>query len=231
MEKIKKSAKQILKDSERAKLIIYGCKAVITGPPNTGKSSLLNELAGKQKAIVTETKGTTRDYVTANCQMGELAVELIDTAGLDDGLIGSSGSIEDQSQQKSANLLKEADLVLLVLDNSQPAEQLDKMLCGKLAGKKVVTVLNKSDLAGRFDAEKLPDFLSKNVKISAKFGKNIEKLTEKIRWICDYEGLNLHACICVTSRQEDLLKKLIISESRQQATLIIEELLNGKVSF
>ncbi|MHC4195658.1 MAG: GTPase, partial [Planctomycetota bacterium] len=64
LERIKAEAEQLLADSKIAKLLIYGCRVAIAGPPNTGKSSLLNRLAGRQKAIVTHIKGTTRDYVT-----------------------------------------------------------------------------------------------------------------------------------------------------------------------
>ncbi|MHC4186438.1 MAG: GTPase, partial [Planctomycetota bacterium] len=86
LEQIKAEAEEILSDSRTAKLIIKGCTAVITGPPNSGKSTLLNYLCGKQKAIVTDIKGTTRDWVSARCQVGPLSVELIDTAGLDESL-------------------------------------------------------------------------------------------------------------------------------------------------
>lgn len=224
---IKESAKKILDDSRSAKWIIFGCKAVITGPPNSGKSSLLNKLAGKQKAIVTNIKGTTRDYVTAECQMGGLVVELIDTAGLDGR---DCGIIGKQSQQKSYKLLEEIDLVLLVLDGSKTEGQLDDSLCERLASKKVITILNKSDLQERFNTKNLPHFLKNFVKVSAKTGEKIEEISKNIKKMCNYD-LNFDICVCVTSRQEELLKKLTNSESGQQGSLIIKELLDGKVSF
>jgi len=76
LETIKTEAIEILQKSWAAKLIIYGCTAVLTGPPNSGKSTLLNCLAGRQKAIVTDIKGTTRDWVDATCRIDSLCLKL-----------------------------------------------------------------------------------------------------------------------------------------------------------
>ncbi|GAG22014.1 unnamed protein product, partial [marine sediment metagenome] len=136
LKQITADAERILENSRTAKLIIQGCTAVIAGPPNTGKSTLLNYLAGRQKAIVTDIKGTTRDWVTARCRLGPLSVELIDTAGLDEKLAAAPENIiEKKSQEKAAQILEKADLVLLVLDNSQPVDQLDDRLLEKIADK------------------------------------------------------------------------------------------------
>ena len=89
LEEIVSDAEQILRDSQIAKLIINGCTVAIAGPPNTGKSTLLNCLAGRQKAIVSDIKGTTRDWVSARCQIEPLSIELIDTAGLDEKLVSA----------------------------------------------------------------------------------------------------------------------------------------------
>jgi len=228
LKEIKDEAEQILEASQIAKLIIAGCTIVLSGPANTGKSALLNCLAGRQKAIVTNIKGTTRDWVSAGCRIGPLSVELIDTAGLDEKLIAApKETIEKLSQQKTAEVLKGADLVLLVLDSSQTAEQLDDLAPEKIADKKILTVLNKSDLPGRLDAGKLPQILGSTVQISAKFGTGIENLTEKIQQICGAADFDIKAAICFTSRQENLLEELKKTKSKQHAASIITELLNG----
>ena len=231
LDEIKADAEQILKNSRISKLIINGCKAVIAGPPNTGKSTLLNCLCGKTKAIVTDIKGTTRDWVSAQCRMERLSLELIDTAGLNENPAAiSENSPEKLSQQKTAEILKEADLVLLVLDRSQSENPIDKKLLKKIADKKVLTVLNKCDLPANFDAGKLPDILSKTVQISAKFSIGIENLCEKIRQICGVANFDLHSAVCITNRQEDLLEHLKNAKSKSEATSIITELLNGRLS-
>jgi len=230
LSKIKNCAKRILETSQAAKLIIYGCKAAIAGPPNTGKSTLLNCLCGRQKAIVTDIKGTTRDWVSARCQIGSLSVELIDTAGLNEKLAAESDTLDKESQMRAVRILEDADLVLLVLDNSQIAEQLDGKLLEKIADKKILAVLNKSDLTTRFNADRLPKILTDTVKISAKLETGIVELTEKIRQLCGAADFNLHTTVCITSRQENLLRQLKKVKSKKQAASIITELLNGQLS-
>jgi len=231
LKQITADATQILRDSQTAKLIIAGCKAVIAGPPNSGKSTLLNCLCGKQKAIVTDIKGTTRDWVSGHCQIDSLSIELIDTAGLGEKLtISPKDIIEEASQEKSVQILQEADLVLLVLDNSQTTGQLEGRLLEKIADKKTLTILNKSDLPTKFDASKLPQILSNTVRISAKLGTGIENLIQKIRQICGVVDFDLKLAVCITVRQENLVKQLSDIKSRSEAASIITELLNSRLS-
>jgi tRNA modification GTPase len=227
LEKTKIEAGRILAESKIAKLLIYGCRVAIAGPPNTGKSSLLNYLAGRQKAIVTHTKGTTRDYVTAACLFGPLFVELFDTAGLDKSLTRDAETIEKIAQQKSIEILSQADLVILVLDNSRSENKIDITLSKKIAAKKVLTVLNKSDLPARFDAAKLPKNLINIVKISAKTGDGIETLKEKIQTLAGLGPFNLKTPVCFTPRQQRLVKKVSRADSKSTVAAVITELLNG----
>jgi tRNA modification GTPase len=220
---------RILENSRTAKLIIAGCTAALIGPPNSGKSTLLNCLAGRQKAIVTDIKGTTRDWVEAVCRIESLCLRLIDTAGLDEKLPAPKDTIEKTAQKKSVQILEQADLVMLILDNSQTSDQLDERLVEKIAEKFVLTCLNKSDLPPKFDTRKLPETLSNSVQISAKEGTGIENLIEKIRRICGVADFDLKTPVVFTSRQENLLKRLKNAKSKQQATSIITELLNGRL--
>jgi tRNA modification GTPase len=231
LRQIKTDTERILRNSRIAKLIIAGCRAVIAGPQNTGKSTLLNCLAGRQKAIVTDIKGTTRDWVSAHCKVGPLLVDFIDTAGLDEELAAAPESVvEKASQQKSMEILDKTDLVLLVLDNSQAAAQLNQQLVKAVAGKRVLTVLNKSDLPAGLDTNKLPQQMLENtVKISAKFETGIENLTAKIQQLTGVIDFDLRTAICFTNRQKKILKKLKNAISKQQAASIITELLNGKL--
>jgi tRNA modification GTPase len=228
LEKIKAGARQILSDTAIAKFLIRRSTVIIAGPPNAGKSTLLNTLCGKTKAVVTEIPGTTRDWVSADCQIGPLPTTLIDTAGLDRQLAAPpQGDIEKLSQQKSLKLLTDADIVLLVLDVTQPADQLTSALLEKIAGKNVLTVLNKSDLTQKLDEKILPPNLNQKVKISAKTGQNLESLIEQIRKISRIESLDLNAPICTTERQKSLLKKLAAANSTAIASSLIQQLLNA----
>ena len=229
LDTIKAEAIDILKKSQTAKHIIYGCTAVLAGPPNSGKSTLLNCLAGRQKAIVTDIKGTTRDWVSARCQIGPLSVKLIDTAGLDNGLVDSEDSVENAVQKKTSEILEQADILLLVLDNSKPAEELDGRFLDKISGRKIITILNKSDLPTKFNISQLPANLSNTVKISAKDGTGIESLNEKIVKTVGATVFELREPVCFTTRQENILKELTNAKSKQQAISIITELLNGQI--
>jgi tRNA modification GTPase len=229
LEEIKTEAIRILETSKIAKLIIYGCIAVLTGPPNSGKSTLLNALAGRQKAIVTDIKGTTRDWIEATCQLGPLCLTLIDTAGLEDGSADTYDTIGAVAQKKTSEILKEANLVLLVLDISQPAEEFDDHFIESINGKRIITILNKSDLPPRFDTSQPPKILSNTVKISAKEGTGIEDLKHKIQQTSGVTNIDLQQPICFTDRQENLLEQLINTQSKQQAVSIIGELCNSQV--
>jgi tRNA modification GTPase len=200
--------------------MIEGCTVVLAGPPNSGKSTLFNSLCGKARAIVTDTKGTTRDWVSAWCRMERLSVELIDTAGLDAAVAGSD--IDSESQARAADMLKKADVVLLVLDASEAAEAIDY----DFADKKVVTVLNKIDMPVKLDTSGSDDVVS----ISAKEGTGLEIIVERITEISGVDGFESKAAVCFTQRQRRLLEELARAESAGRCGAVIAELLNGTLA-
>jgi len=229
LDEIQAEAVRILHNSQPARLIMYGCTAVLTGPPNSGKSTLLNYLAGRQKAIVTDIKGTTRDWVEAECRIGALSVKLIDTAGLDPELSGLEPGIDKVARGKTTELLEQANLILLVLDGSRSAHDLDEELLDRVSRKRVITVLNKSDLPAQFDTGRLPKFLPDPIQISAKQGAGIKCLQETIRRTLHVSDLNFQQPLCFTDRQANLLKRLTTAKSNKQASSIITELLKDRL--
>jgi len=226
LEQIKNEAAEVLENSRIAKLIMYGCTVVLAGPANSGKSTLLNYLAGKQKAIVTDIKGTTRDWVSSKCKIGAIVAEIIDTAGLDEQFAQiNDESIESQAQKKSLEILQKADLVLLVLDGNQSNSQFNENIVKKIADKKILTVINKSDLPAKLEVSRPEEF----VQISAKSGTGIENLLKKIQRSLGVVGFDLGSAVCFTDRQQRLVKKLAESKSKDEAVSAITELLNGGI--
>jgi tRNA modification GTPase len=124
------------------KIVHEGLTLAIVGRPNVGKSSLFNRLVERERAIVTATPGTTRDLVSETVAIGGIPVKLVDTAGIRDAL----DEAESIGIRKSMEALADADLVLQVVDASQPLSREDEDLITQLADRPAIVVLNKSDL-------------------------------------------------------------------------------------
>lgn len=134
--------KVIKKHSEIAKTIKEGINTVIIGKPNVGKSSLLNALLNEDKAIVSNQAGTTRDLVEGKINLGDITLNLIDTAGIHHTI----NEIEQAGISKSHQALNQADLIILVLDGSKPISKEDETLLTIIKNKNYLIAINKLDL-------------------------------------------------------------------------------------
>jgi tRNA modification GTPase len=133
---------KLLEKANYGKIIKDGLKTAIIGKPNVGKSSLLNALLREDKAIVTEIKGTTRDIVEGNINIGGIILNLIDTAGIRE----SEDLIEKIGIDKAKAIINEAELILFVLDNNQTLTEEDEKLLELTKHKKRIIIINKTDL-------------------------------------------------------------------------------------
>lgn len=172
---------KLLKNAEGGKIYREGVKTAIIGKPNVGKSSLLNLLLRENRAIVTAIPGTTRDIIEEKVLVKGICLNLQDTAGIRH----PRNEVEKIGVRLSRASLKSAQLVLLVVDRSQPLGPEDEEIIQaikKSAQKKVLVVVNKADLPPSLDPRKQERKLSgfEKVSISAKTGQGIEKLEEKI---------------------------------------------------
>jgi tRNA modification GTPase len=224
LSRILAEAEQILRDSEPARLVISGCTIALVGPPNTGKSTLLNTLAGRERAVVTDIGGTTRDWVSAEIHIPPLAATVIDTAGLDPSL--AAGEIDEAAQQKSIEIMARADLVLLILDISQPARQFSQALTDTLLNKRTIVVLNKADLPEHDEVGSLPAHLGPLVRISAQQGTGIENLIHTVHRVLNTASFDAKTTVTFTPRQVSLLRRLKQAQARTEAGQIMSQLLN-----
>jgi tRNA modification GTPase len=134
----------LLRDAGRGRVIREGATVVIAGRPNVGKSSLFNVLAGLDRAIVTDVPGTTRDLLTETVDVEGIAVTLVDTAGMRDAI----DVVEREGVSRATQARDIADLLLVVVDASEPLTPEDSALLDRTSGQRRIVVANKADCAG-----------------------------------------------------------------------------------
>lgn len=168
---VKKEIQKILDKAVYGQIIRSGIKTAIVGRPNVGKSSLLNALINEEKAIVTDIQGTTRDIVEGYINIGGITLNLVDTAGIRQ----TSDSIEKIGIEKSFKAIKEAKLVLLILDQSSPLKEDDLTLLEMTKDKQRIIILNKDDLPNKINHS-----IEDGIPISALKKQNLDMLETKI---------------------------------------------------
>jgi tRNA modification GTPase len=167
---------RLLATSHYGRVLRDGIRAVIVGEPNAGKSSLLNRLVGRERALVSAEPGTTRDYIEEPAILGPHCIRLTDTAGLN----ASPTPLERRGMAKTLECAAEADLVLLVLDATRPAPVLPVEIEARLAMGSTLVVINKTDLvAGAGGTLPSPAGLP-FVRVSALTGSGIDALVAAI---------------------------------------------------
>lgn len=169
----------LVKQTTQGRILDTGLSAAIIGRPNVGKSSLLNALAREERAIVSAIPGTTRDIVESHVVVGDMPLLIRDTAGWR----RPKDEVEAEGINRTKQALAQADLVLLVLDRSEPMSSDDHELVGFLeSGSIIITAMNKSDLPCVLEADALPEILSAGsvVELSAKTGAGVEGLGKAV---------------------------------------------------
>jgi tRNA modification GTPase len=146
--------RQWLATWDEGHLLREGALVVIGGCPNVGKSTLLNCLVGKERAIVTAVPGTTRDTIEEHMVLGGVPLRLVDTAGIRE----AQGEVERKGVERAKAAMNRADLILYVMDGSRPLSDDDIPRLTELAPKKCVVVLNKADIGVAVRAQDVPGF-------------------------------------------------------------------------
>jgi tRNA modification GTPase len=218
MERARGRLAELLRTAFLGRALEEGVNTAIVGKPNAGKSSLMNALVMRERAIVSETPGTTRDTVEYEVEIGGIPIRLVDTAGLRLG----GDEVERMGVQRSLQALQQADLVLVVVDMSRPVGEDELAVLGSAAGGLTIVVGNKLDLAGT-GCEGI-GALTERVKavnkamsndigerktwvcaVSALTGEGIEGLRDLIEEVVSGEGVHSEEPILASERQRALV--------------------------
>lgn len=160
---IRDEIKNILQTAQQGKILREGLSTVIIGRPNVGKSSLLNSLVHENKAIVTEIPGTTRDVIEEYVNVRGIPLKLIDTAGIRE----TEDIVERIGVERSRKVLKEADLIILVLNYGEPLSVEDENLLKVVDGMDVIVFINKTDLPKKINIERVKELAADHPLLTA----------------------------------------------------------------
>ena len=199
--KMKIELEKLVKESENTTIIREGIKTVIIGKPNVGKSSILNKLLEKDKAIVTDIAGTTRDIVEGEIYLDGILLNIIDTAGIRT----TDDVVEKIGVEKSLSMIDEADLVIVVLNSNEEISEEDKEILEKTKDKTRIIVLNKNDLERKLV---IPTELKNVVETNTNDYEGITTLKNKIKELFNLEQIATKDYTYLTnSRQISLAKQ------------------------
>lgn len=199
-------------------LLHDGVRTVIAGAPNAGKSSLLNALLGEDRAIVSPEPGTTRDYIEDRIIVGPHLLRIVDTAGLR----SASGEVETQGIERSLRQIERADIVLLVLDSTQPAPPLPRQVADSAALGKLVVIANKCDLPGSCAGGTLFEGI-RTLRLSALTGEGLDELRRRIVELIETRIVpEADGAVLVGARHAEALRAML--EALRNA---LEKLSNG----
>ena len=228
-EEIKIELQKLIDSSDDGRILTEGIQTVIVGKPNAGKSSLLNVLSGRERAIVTDIEGTTRDILEEQIQIQGLNLNIIDTAGIRD----TEDIIEKIGVDKAKEYVKDADLVIYVVDASRGLDENDEKIFHLVYNKKTIILLNKSDLDTVVTKEDIKQKIAEinqtaieeeedipMIDISAKEEKGIREFEEILKRMFLKGSLSFNEEIYITNvRQKEALKNALESMKRVIASI------------
>ncbi|PWU10929.1 MAG: tRNA uridine-5-carboxymethylaminomethyl(34) synthesis GTPase MnmE [Verrucomicrobia bacterium] len=223
---------QLLRTANEGQILRRGVRAAIVGRTNAGKSSLLNQLLGHDRAIVSAIPGTTRDTIEETANIRGVPVVFIDTAGLRE----ARDEIEVEGIRRSRESLQKADLILHVMDASEPLAEMDREYWVEFGGRKRIVVLNKSDLPRRVEVEELrrrgqserqsERQSGEGVAVSCLTGQGIEALKDTIKaaiWSGEVKAEMLE--VMINSRHQEALNRARAATERTLEALRTDQTL------
>ena len=198
---------KLLSTYDMGQVVKEGIDTVIVGRPNAGKSTLMNLLVGREKSIVTNIAGTTRDVVEDTVLVGNVMLKLSDTAGIRD----TDNEIEKIGVQKTFDKINGAGLVIALFDNNEELNSEDIDLINKIKDMPCIAVINKIDLEDKVDKKYITNNIENVVYISAKQQDNIDELKNMIEKIAGTEDFDPSAGIVANERQRNAIRNAVNS--------------------
>lgn len=198
---------KLLSTYDMGQVVKEGIDTVIAGRPNAGKSTLMNLLVGREKSIVTNIAGTTRDVVEDTVLVGNVMLKLSDTAGIRD----TDNEIEKIGVQKTFDKINGAGLVIALFDNNEELNSEDIDLINKIKDMPCIAVINKIDLEDKVDKKYITNNIKNVVYISAKQQDNIDELKNMIEKIAGTEDFDPSAGIVANERQRNAIRNAVNS--------------------
>lgn len=203
LKSIAKDTDSLLASSEAGSLIRDGINTAIVGKPNVGKSSLLNLLSGKDKAIVTDIEGTTRDAIEERVSLGGIVLNLTDTAGIRE----TGDVIEAMGVKRSMEYISSSELIIYMADAQSGLDERDTEIISALGGKKTIALINKSEISSLEDEYILRDKFDYLIKFSVKTREGLAELETAVKELFELGGLSPDSDIITNARHRDALIK------------------------
>lgn len=209
------SLSHLLDTYDSGQAVKEGIDTVIAGRPNVGKSTLMNLLSGSERSIVTDIPGTTRDVVEDTVLVGDVILRLSDTAGLR----STSDEVEKIGVEKARKRLEQCGLLLAVLDNSRELNDEDFSLLKEAKNVPTIVIINKTDLVGKLDTDKIEDYCDNIIKVSAASGEGKEEIISAVRKIAGTDKLNPSEGILSNERQRTAVVNALRSVTEAKESL------------
>ena len=216
--KIRDELKKLIDSAENGKMLKGGINTVIVGKPNAGKSSLLNLLVGEDKAIVTSVAGTTRDVLEESIKLHGVGLNIIDTAGIRD----TEDEVEKIGVEKARKYAGNADLIIYVVDASCALDENDDEIMELIADKKVIVLLNKTDLEQVVSEDDIAQKMTQVsiIKTSTKENTGIDEFEETIKKLFFGGGISVNDEIYITNQRH----KEALIEAHESMEMVLKSL-------
>lgn len=214
------NVENLLKTADNGRIIKDGIRTVILGKTNAGKSSLLNALAKEERAIVTDIEGTTRDVLEEQINMGGILLNIVDTAGIRD----TDDYVESIGVEKAKKYASDAELIIYVVDAARPLDENDSEIMELIRDKKVIVLLNKSDMNTVIDKSDIQKILNcPIVNVSAKNSTGIDELEECIKKMFFEGNIQFNEEVYITNSRH----KKLLSDALESLRLVKEGIDSG----